>query len=191
MPPSYAVRMPTVVYDFDWPDRVLVGTIGEPGARAFYLQVRQGRRLVSVLLEKEQAALLAMHTGQLLDEMMDDGNPYRIPADASPELIDTGPLEPVDEQFRTGTIGLGWDPATAQLVLQAYSDVELDDELDEGIAGDEENPEEALVIRMPVGTARAFVRATREVVAAGRPLCPLCGLPMEPQGHVCVLPESL
>jgi uncharacterized repeat protein (TIGR03847 family) len=173
--------MPTVVHDFDWPDRVLVGTIGEPGSRAFYLQVRQGRRVVSVLLEKEQSALLAMHMDRMLDELMQEGNPYRIPSDAPAELIDTEPLEPVDEQFRTGTIGLGWDPTTSQLVVQAYSDVELDEDPD----SEEEQPEEALVIRMPVGTARAFVRSTRDVVASGRPLCPVCGQPIDPGGHVC------
>jgi uncharacterized repeat protein (TIGR03847 family) len=143
--------------------------------------------VVSVLLEKEQSALLAMHMDRMLDELMQEGNPYRIPSDAPAELIDTEPLEPVDEQFRTGTIGLGWDPTTSQLVVQAYSDVELDEDPD----SEEEQPEEALVIRMPVGTARAFVRSTRDVVASGRPLCPVCGQPMDPDGHVCSMPGGL
>ncbi|NNC12144.1 DUF3090 domain-containing protein [Planctomonas sp. JC2975] len=176
--------MPTVVHDFDWPDRVLIGTIGEPGSRSFYLQVKDGRRVVSVLLEKEQSALLAMHVEQILDELMGAGNPFGIPADPSAELIDRAPLDPVDEQFRTGTIGLGWDPTTAQVVLQLLSEAELDEPTD----SDEEVPEEAVVIRMPVGAARAFARGTRAVVAAGRPSCPRCGLPVDPHGHTC--PDS-
>ncbi len=170
--------MPTVVHDFDWPDRVLVGTIGQPGQRAFYLQARQGRRLVSVLLEKEQCALLAEHIDRILDELRDEDQVPGIPARAPEELIDTDPLEAVDEQFRTGTIQLGWDPATMQVIVQAFSDAERDDDPDEG-------PEEALVIRMPVGTARAFVQSTRTVVGAGRPLCPRCGRPVDAGGHEC------
>jgi len=39
-----------------------------------------------------------------------------------------------------------------------------------------------------VGTARAFAKRTREVVGAGRPMCPLCGEPMDPDGHTCAFP---
>ena len=59
--------MPTIVHEFDWPDRVVVGTIGRPGSRSFYLQVRAGARLVSVALEKEQSAVLADALGMHLD----------------------------------------------------------------------------------------------------------------------------
>jgi uncharacterized repeat protein (TIGR03847 family) len=47
-----------------------------------------------------------------------------------------------------------------------------------------------LLVRMPVGTARAFAKRTREIVGAGRPACPLCGYPMDPEGHTCTLPET-
>jgi uncharacterized repeat protein (TIGR03847 family) len=47
-----------------------------------------------------------------------------------------------------------------------------------------------LRVRMPVGTARAFTRRTREVVDAGRPLCTLCGHPIDPDGHTCIIPEA-
>jgi uncharacterized repeat protein (TIGR03847 family) len=182
-PASYAEAMPTVVHGFDWPDRVLVGTIGGPGSRAFYLQVREGRRVVSVLLEKQQAALLSEKIEQLLDGLMTTDSPVAIPAEAPPELVDSAPLEPVDEQFRAGTLGLGWDPSRAQIVLQAYSDQPLSDD-----DADEEQPAEIVAVRMPVGTARAFVQSTRAVVQAGRPLCPRCGHPMDPDGHVCEQP---
>ena len=51
--------MPTIVHRFNWPDRLVVGTVGEPGSRTFYLQARDGARIVSVALEKEQSAVLA------------------------------------------------------------------------------------------------------------------------------------
>jgi len=184
--------MPTVVHGFDWPDRVIVGTIGQPGSRTFYLQAREGRRLISVRLEKEQSAALAEKIEQILDELMaEDGNPLGIPAEAMPELVDTAPLEPVDEQFRTGVLGVGWDPSTAQVIVQASSFPELDDDIDlESVDVSELEPEEAMQVRMPVGTARAFVHATRVIVAAGHPSCPLCGRPMEPEGHVCTFSDE-
>jgi uncharacterized repeat protein (TIGR03847 family) len=77
---------------------------------------------------------------------------------------------------------LGWDPSTAQVVLEAFPFVEA------GESDDEEpqsEPSEMLLVRMPVGTARAFVQRTRQVVASGRPLCPLCGRPIDEDGHVC------
>lgn len=185
--------MPTVVHGFDWPDRVVVGTIGRPGSRTFYLQTREGSRLISVRVEKEQSAALADKIEQILNQLMtEDRNALRIPVDAPPELVDTDPLEPVEEQFRTGTLGLGWDPSTAQIVIQAYSFPEIDDDVDpDSIDVDELEPEEALQVRMPVGTARAFVQATRAVVGAGRPTCPLCGQPLDPDGHVCSTSDEL
>jgi uncharacterized repeat protein (TIGR03847 family) len=203
--------MPTIVHEFDWPDRVVIGTVGQPGARTFYLQARAGSRLVSASLEKEQSALLAEKIDEILDQLMTgDGNPYSVPAVTPVELVDNDPLEqPVEEEFRTGTMSLGWDPSTGQIVLEAYPialvDDESDDLLDEALGaaaglegfGDDAvgielpEPEEVLLVRMPVGTARAFAKRTREIVGAGRPLCPLCGLPMDPDGHDCVFADEL
>lgn len=179
--------MPTIVHEFAWPDRVVVGTVGLPGSRTFYLQVRAGSQIVSVALEKQQSALLSEKIDEMLDQLMEnDGNPYSIPTLTPVELVDNDPLEqPVDEEFRTGALGLGWDPSTVQIVLEAYPITE-DDELDSATVA----PAEMLLVRMPVGTARAFAKRTREVVGAGRPLCPLCGNPIEADGHVCTLPGA-
>ena len=110
------------------------------------------------------------------------------------ELVDNDPLEqPLDTQFRTGAIGLGWDPTTAQIVIEAYAvadvrDVDPDEFGSELIEGE---PSESLLVHIPVGMARAFAKRTREVVGAGRPSCPLCGYPMNPEGHVCPQPGAL
>lgn len=183
--------MPTQVHEFAWPDRVVIGTVGLPGARTFYLQVRTGKQIVSIALEKQQSAELAGKIDEILDQLIAlEGNPFSIPMGTPIELVDNDPLEAVEEQFRTGAMTLGWDPTTAQVVIEAYplSDVDADDD-DEPLDGNGAEVAEMLLVRMPVGTARAFAKRTREVVGAGRPACPLCGYPVDPDGHVCTLPE--
>jgi uncharacterized repeat protein (TIGR03847 family) len=90
-------------------------------------------------------------------------------------------------------MGLGWDPTTAQVVIKAYPITEVDDNDDEDVElpdGIDPNADEMLQVSMPVGSARAFAKRTREVVAAGRPMCLLCGYPMDADGHTCTLPEN-
>ncbi len=182
--------MPTLVHEYDWPDRVIVGTVGRPGERTFYLQVRHGARSTSVALEKEQSVLLAEKMDQLLDEVSQNpDHPASAPKDVPAELVDTDPLEqPIEEDFRSGALGLGWDPRTAQIVIEAFA-LEASQEGD--VDGPDEDaryePSEVLRVRIPVGTARAFAQRTREVALAGRPICPLCARPVDPDGHVCNL----
>ncbi|MGX1160763.1 putative repeat protein (TIGR03847 family) [Arthrobacter sp. SLBN-100] len=181
--------MPTRVHEFAWPDRVVIGTVGVPGARTFYLQVRAGTQIVSIAMEKQQSAQLAEKIDEILDQLITvEGNPFSVPTGTPIELVDNDQLEAVTEQFRTGAMTLGWDPTTAQVVIEAYpiTDVDSDDELPDEDGAD---VPEMLLLRMPVGTARAFAKRTREVVGAGRPACPLCGYPVDADGHVCTLPE--
>lgn len=180
--------MPTTVHEFTWPDRVVVGTIGVPGSRTFYLQVRTGKQIVSIALEKQQSAQLAEKIDEVLDQLITlEGNPFSVPASTPIELVDNDQLEPVQEQFRTGVMSLGWDPTTAQIVIEAYplTDADAEEFLD-----DDADAPEMLRVRMPVGTARAFTKRTREVVGAGRPICVLCGYPIDADGHICTLPEA-
>ena len=183
--------MPTLVHEFAWPDRVVIGTIGVPGARTFYLQVRSGKQIVSIALEKQQSAQLAEKIDEILDQLIAlEGNPFSVPTGTPIELIDNDQLEAVTEQFRTGAMTLGWDPTTAQVVIEAYPITEVDaDDNVESLAENGADVPEMLLLRMPVGTARAFAKRTREVVGAGRPACPLCGYPMDADGHVCTAPE--
>ena len=179
--------LPAHVHEFDWPDRVVIGTVGRPGARTFYLQARTGARLVSIALEKEQSALLAQKIDEVLDQLRAvEDNRYSVPTSTPVELVDNDPLETVQEQFRAGTIGIGWDPKTAQLIIEVHPLPADDDEPGDDVAADSE----MLRVRIPVGTARAFTQRTREIVDAGRPLCTLCGHPIDPDGHICIIPES-
>ncbi|WP_308467312.1 DUF3090 domain-containing protein [Rathayibacter soli] len=181
--------MPTIAHVFDWPDRIVVGTIGEPGSRTFYLQACTGARIVNIMLEKEQSAVLGEKIDEILDQLMaGEGNPFSVPAVTPIELVDNDPLrQPVDVQFRAGTMTLGWDPATAQVVIEVFPYVDAEDpDSDLATAA----PAEMMLVRIPVGTARAFAKRTREVVGAGRPVCPFCGNPMDASGHVCPLPDD-
>src|SRR5664279_1502502 len=185
--------MPPLVHGFDWPDRFVIDTIGQPGDRTFFIQARSGSQIASVAIEKQQSAALAERIEEVLDELMaDEGNPFSIPALAPDGLVDDDPLdEPITELFRAGAMSLGWDPTTAQIVVEAYPMIEVDAaELANPIDLEELEPTEIFIVRIPVGTARAFAKRTREVVESGRPLCSLCGEVLEPQGHVCTLPEG-
>jgi len=183
--------MPSVVHRFDWPDRFVVGTVGVPGQRTFFLQVRDADDLISVKVEKEQTAALAQRIDEVLNDLMEtDGNRFSIPADSAPELEDIDPLdEPIDEQFRVGVMSLGWDPSTAQVIIEAFPLIEVDPNQLTIEEIDDLEPEEVLLVRIPVGTARAFSKRTRDIVAGGRPLCTLCGEPMDAD-HVCDLPDG-
>ncbi|GAA4425707.1 DUF3090 domain-containing protein [Georgenia halophila] len=181
--------MPPLVHAFDWPDRFVVGTVGEPGSRIFYLQARTRDDLVSVALEKEQSAALAAGIDQVLDELMArPDNPFSVPAVSPGALADDEPLDqPVDEQFRVGTLTLGWDPSSSQIVIEAAA---LADPAEEGDP-DASEPDEVFIVRIPVGAARAFAQRTHEVVNAGRPVCPVCHAPMDPGSHVCRRADGL
>lgn len=182
--------MPPVVHRFDPPDRFVVGTVGEPGSRTFFLQARTGAVLVSVALEKQQVVALAERVDELLDEVMDsDQHSEIVPALAPVDLRDDAPLEqPIEEEFRAGTMTLSWDPADDRVVIEVFpftdaaviSPGQPEEEIDEP------EPEEILLVRLAAGPARAFVERASSVVEAGRPTCPFCTLPIDPDGHLCV-----
>jgi uncharacterized repeat protein (TIGR03847 family) len=167
------------VFDYDPPERFVAGAVGQPGARAFFLQARGPGRLTTVGLEKFQVAALADRLDELLDEVLrKSGGTAQVPALAPAELMDEGPLDqPISEDFRVGAMALDWDDETARVVIEAQ---ELSDEEDPGA-----DPA-VLRVRITAGAARAFTRRALAIVAAGRPPCPLCGQPLDAEGHVCV-----
>src|SRR5215210_3429812 len=108
--------MPRRLYLFDLPERFVAGTLGDPGSRTFFLQARDGTRLVSVVLEKVQVAVLADRLNDLLEELERRG--VAEPAPAPP--VDGEPLdEPVIEAFRAGTLTLGWDGDSDRVLVEA------------------------------------------------------------------------
>jgi uncharacterized repeat protein (TIGR03847 family) len=175
--------VPRQVHLFDRPSRFVAGTVGQPGDRTFYLQASDSAgRTVSVALEKTQVQILADRMNELLDEIASRANTV-IPPDA--DVDDLDPLTPpVDEEFRVAAMGLAWDGDAQAVVVEAVAAGE--EPIDEdAILSDSEDGPDALRVTITPGAARAFVARARRVVAAGRPPCPLCSLPLDPAGHVC------
>jgi len=174
------------VFAFERPERFVAGTVGQPGERQFYLQARDGSRLVSVALEKQQVQVLAERVDALLDEVVRrSGGEAPVPAAAPLGNEDVAPLEaPVTEEFRVGAMALGWNGETELVVIEAHEVVEDEDEIPDL----EEDPDEGppvLRVHLTGAQARAFAKRALSVVAAGRPPCPFCNLPLEPSGHIC------
>ena len=177
------------VYTFDGPDRFVAGTVGEPGARTFFLQARKGGDVVSVALEKTQVAVLAQQLDALLDILADRGVDA-VPAEADPTQLDSAPLgEPLVEAFRVGAMTLAWDGEHDRVVIEAAAVQEDSDGSPDAIDDGPDGPD-LVRIRIDGPTARAFVDRATRVVAAGRPLCPRCGEPLDPQGHICARPNA-
>ncbi|MGI8694236.1 MAG: DUF3090 family protein [Geodermatophilaceae bacterium] len=193
------------VHLFDQPDRFVTGTVGQPGERTFFLQASHGGRTVSVSLEKAQVAVLADRMDELLTEVAQrsqgedeqaaarsrepavravlaalSGNPDDVAA-----VDDVDPLTaPVEEEFRVGAMGLAWDSDGDAVVVEAVAGGE--EPVDEdAILSDTDDGPDALRVRISPVAARAFIARARRVIAAGRPACPLCALPLDPSGHVC------
>ena len=171
---------------FDLPDRFVTGTVGEPGQRTFFLQARDGRRVVSVILEKTQVAVLAERLGRLLLELDQHGITEDVAVD-----VDDSPLdEPLNEAFRAGTLTLGWDGEEERILIEAREQTDEDQDIEEAIEAveaddDDEDGPDLFRVRMTANAARSFVERAFRVVRSGRPPCPLCGNPLDPGGHIC------
>lgn len=167
------------LFIFDDPDRFVAGTIGEPGARTFFLQARQGKAVVSVAIEKVQVAALAERINDLLAAL--SGMPVSLPEEPP---RDDAPLdEPLIDAFRVGPMALGWDAAAEQVVVEAQPQTESGDYLE--VPDDAAEGPDIVRVRIGAERAREFVRRAEALVSAGRPTCPFCGEPLEPTGHFC------
>ena len=178
--------MPRRRYLFDPPERFVAGTVGQPGDRTFFLQARDGPRVVSVVMEKVQVAVLAERLAELVAELERRGVPEAATAEAT-LVEDSGPLdEPINEAFRAGSLTLGWDGGAGRVLVEARAQSEDGEAIDPDEDDDEdEDGPDLLRVRLSLDAARSFVARAGRVVAAGRPPCPLCGNPLDPQGHIC------
>jgi uncharacterized repeat protein (TIGR03847 family) len=154
---------------------ILVDAIGPPGKRVFYLQGWQDDRTVTLIVEKFQIQSLAIGLEQFLVEI-EEKNPDLSPASADYTEEKMHILPPVDPLFRVGELGLGYDADNDLLILVAR-----EQSLEEG------DTEDTRVVRF--WCTRSQLRAMSswgiEVASRGRPLCPQCREPMDPEGHFC------
>ncbi len=160
-------------------ERFTVGTVGVPGDRTFFLQVRSGNLLLSTSLEKSQVAALSERLNYMLKEI-------RLVHPLAPRLAlvsDSLPLEnPVLDEFRVGSIAIFYDEATEKIQVD-LRELNLNSDDEEEI---EINPEvEVIRLFITPSQAKTFHDRAELVIAAGRQPCPFCGLPINPEGHLC------
>ena len=165
------------LFVFDHPSRCIVGAIGEYPDQSYYLQVTQDEQLISVELDALQLRLIAKRIDQLLDDIGDYYN-LRIPH-RSRRLEDLSPLDmPLDSEFLVGTIGLAWSEEESAIILGDFDESFM-------MSDDAEYGPDTVRILLHPQLARQFAHRTTVVYTAGRPLCPLCGEPIGPEGHIC------
>jgi uncharacterized repeat protein (TIGR03847 family) len=154
---------------------ITTDALGQPGKRVFYIQGRLAERTITVIVEKVQLQSLAVGYEQFLAELMEKF-PDLVEASAHYLEDEMHILPPVDPIFRVGELGLGYDAESDMVILVTRE-----------IVAEGENPEEASVVRFwcTRDQLRAMCHWGMEVVSKGRPICPQCGEPMEPEGHFC------
>ena len=190
--------MAILVHRFDAPDRFVAGTVGQPGERTFFLQAREGNRITSVACEKQQVSVLAEHLDRVLDEIVRRGASSDPASLGLTRARDVDPLDaPIAEEFRVGTMTIAWDPGVGRIVIELFSSVENEEETAEpdpagsepsGTSADTDDEiaaDEVFVVKITAAYAREFVNRAQALVAAGRPPCPFCLQPLEPEGHIC------
>lgn len=149
-----------------------VGTVGKPGQRVFYIQGGRGSDLISLIVEKQQANMLAISFESLLEELAEQypGDPRD---NQEQILTDLRLREPIEPLFRVGSMGLGYNEDTKRIVLVAY---ELS-----------EDEDQANIVSFWVSHSQVetLIPHIHDIVSAGRPICGNCGQPMDAGGHFC------
>lgn len=153
------------------PERFVPGAVGEPGRRVFYLQAVEGSQVVSLKLEKQQVAALAEYLAGILADLS--------PVEPQP-LADADLVEPVVAEWSVGSLAVAYDEASDRLLIVAEELVVIDEETELP-----DHPPATARFHVTRDQVDGFIRLAVHLVQGGRPLCPLCGLPIDPDGHVC------
>jgi len=166
--------------EFDDVDEFSASVVGEPGSRVFFLNARSGAQRVTVRCEKQQVKAISMYLRHVLSDL---------PPPEHRPMIAGEPAPPSDTAFVLGPIGLGYDRRNDRLLVQLEEllDQDVDDDDDGGDGGDDAESLERGHVRFYVSRSQAdaFCDHADRIVAAGRPSCPWCGNPVDPDGHAC------
>src|SRR5690348_3541676 len=160
------------IYELDPVDRITVAAVGEPGQRRFFLLATGSGRTLTLGCEKSQIQALVVRLHQMLEAQQIE------PLESSPAGgSNDSPGEP---EWQIGEMGLGYHEARRMFVLVA-SQASVGESTEETEASD------APSVRFWLSPDQvvAFSKQAESVLTAGRPLCPRCGLPMDPSGHPC------
>lgn len=159
-------------HEFHSPERCVAGTIGQPGERAFFIQVRSLNRVLSVAIEKAQVKALSDRLEVVLAELRKSDPLIMVESMARDDAALETPLE---SEFVVGAISLAWDEQLRLVTLELF-EVEQDETVETG---------KVLEIKLSLGQAQAFVVRSKALINAGRLPCPFCSIPIDPRGHLC------
>lgn len=167
--------MPRIDIDLKPVKHITIDSIGKPGQRVFYVQGMTDEQTVTLLVEKVQVQTMALGVEEFLSEVT---SRYPGLSQSSSDFVEENMRirSPVDPLFRVGDLGLAYDTEEDLLILVARE-----------LVVDAEESEEAGVVRYwcTRSQIRALARWGLDVASRGRPICPYCGEPMEPEGHFC------
>ncbi len=186
--------MSRIINSFESVDRFVTGTVGQPGERAFYIQARYSGTLVTVAIEKTQAQALVERLQILLIEIRKNKE-----LETPQNLIsvkDDQPLEsPIEEDFRVGVMAITWLNAEAKIMIEAQaisqqltfndSDGKVEDGDPKLIPDDDLAGPDLLRVKLSIAQIKEFIIRTLAVIEAGRAPCTFCGIPIDPNGHLC------
>jgi uncharacterized repeat protein (TIGR03847 family) len=154
---------------------ITTDAIGQPGKRVFYIQGWQNERTITLIVEKVQIQSLAVGLEQFLEEIKEKFPDLpEASSEYSEEKMHIHP--PVDPLFRVGEVGLGYDADNDLVVLVARE-----------LVPEGTEPEDSSVVRFwcTRDQMREMCHWGLQVAAQGRPVCPQCGQPVDPEGHFC------
>lgn len=159
-------------HEFHSPERCVAGTIGQPGERAFFIQVRSLNRVLSVAIEKAQVKALSDRLEVVIAELRKSDPLIMVESLARDDAALETPLE---SEFVVGAISLAWDEQLRLVTLELF-EVEQDETVETG---------KTLEIKLSLGQAQSFVVRSKALINAGRLPCPFCSIPIDPRGHLC------
>jgi uncharacterized repeat protein (TIGR03847 family) len=156
------------IFELDPVDQIAIATVGQPGQRQFFLLASGAGRTLTLTCEKSQIQALIVRLQQMMAAQGIEG--------IEPTLPEPG-LQPGEPEWQVGEMGLGYHEDRRMFVLVAS----------QGAAGEEGATDDAPSVRFWLSPDQviSFSKQAETVLTAGRPLCPRCGLPMDPAGHPC------
>ena len=165
-----------MIYELDPVDAISIAAVGEPGHRQFFLLASGQGRTLTLACEKSQIQALVARLHQMMEAQ-------GIETEAT--AGDPSSLQPGEPEWRVGEMGLGYHEGRQMFVLVASEGAQAEESPIESAA--ETAAEDTPSVRFWLShlQAAAFSQQAEQVMSAGRPLCPRCGLPMDPAGHPC------
>ncbi len=175
-------------FGFDEPDHFTAGAVGEPGHRVFFLQASQSGSVATLRLEKQQVAALAEYLAGILADL----------PDAEATGVEADLIEPAIEEWVVGALAVAYEEASDRILLVA-EELLIPVDTDEGDRDDLFEPDDpsgapdahgdddsaTARFRLTRAQVAGFIATAAALVLSGRPICPLCARPIDPDGHAC------